>query len=128
MSSAAREIFVSAVRQMHSWNGSVTVSCMQRLRAVLALPRSHPFASDSALAGLLVVLCVAEILTSSGYLTGTKWIYLPAALAIAAPLAWRRSHALAVAAVTLGAFALQSRLLDPTPTPDIELVPALIAV
>jgi signal transduction histidine kinase len=101
---------------------------MQRVRVLLALPRSHPFASDSALAVALVAGCVAEVLTSRGYLTGSNWIYLPAALVIGVPLAWRRRYPLAVAAVTLGAFALQSRLLDPTPTPDIELVPALIAV
>lgn len=100
---------------------------MQRVRAWLVLPQSHPFAVDSALAGALVAACVAEVLTSSGYLTGSKWIYLPAAIAIAAPIAWRRRHPLAIAVVGLGAFALQSRLLDPTPTPDIELAPALIA-
>jgi hypothetical protein len=96
---------------------------MQRVRAWLVLPQSHPFAVDSALAGALVAACVAEVLTSSGYLTGSKWIYLPAAIAIAAPIAWRRRHPLAIAVVGLGAFALQSRLLDPTPTPDIELAP-----
>jgi signal transduction histidine kinase len=101
---------------------------MQRVRAWLVLLRSHPFAVDSALAGTLVAACIAEVLTSPNYLTGSKWIYVPAALAIGAPLAWRRRYPLAAAAVTFGAFALQSRLLDPTPTPDFELVPALVSV
>jgi signal transduction histidine kinase len=101
---------------------------MQRVRALLALPRSRPFATDAVLAGALVIASVAETLTSPGYLTGSKWIYLPAAVLIAAPLAWRRQTPFVAASIVLGAFALQSRLLDPTPTPDIELVPALIAV
>ena len=113
---------------MHSRGAGVTVSRMQRMRALLDLPRSHPFATDSALALVLVVACVGEVLTSPGYLTGSTWIYLPAAILIAAPLAWRRQRPFVVVALALGAFALQSRLLDPTPTRDVELAPALIAV
>jgi signal transduction histidine kinase len=44
------------------------------------------------------------------------------------PLAWRRRAPLVVVALVMGAFAAQSLILDPTPTPDIELVPALVAV
>jgi signal transduction histidine kinase len=101
---------------------------MQALRAVLALPRSHPAASDAALAVVLVAAGIGEALTSPGYLTGPKWIYVPAAVAVAGPLAWRRRYPFAAACVTLAAFAVQSAVLDPTPTPDIELAPVLIAV
>jgi signal transduction histidine kinase len=113
---------------MQSGQHGVTVNRMQRLRAVLALPRSHPSASDAALAGLLVAVGVGEALTSPGYLTGSKWIYVPAAIAVGGPLAWRRRYPFTAACVTLAAFAVQSAVLDPTPTPDIELAPALIAV
>jgi signal transduction histidine kinase len=101
---------------------------MQTLRAVLVLPRSHPSATDAVLAGVLVAASIGEALTSPGYLTGSKWVYLPAAVAIAGPLAWRRRYPFSAACVTLAAFAVQSAVLDPTPTPDIELAPVLIAV
>jgi signal transduction histidine kinase len=113
---------------MQSGHPRVTVNRMQTLRAVLALPRSHPSATDAVLAGVLVAASIGEALTSPGYLTGSKWVYLPAAVAIAGPLAWRRRYPFSAACVTLAAFAVQSAVLDPTPTPDIELAPVLIAV
>ncbi len=90
--------------------------------------RGHPFASDAVLAFVLAALVLSEVLTSGDYLTGSRWVYVPVALLMTVPLAWRRRAPLAVAALVMGAFAAQSLILDPTPTPDGELIPALIAV
>jgi signal transduction histidine kinase len=90
--------------------------------------RGHPFASDALLAFALAVLVLSEVFTSAGYLTGSKWIYVPVAASMTVPLAWRRRTPLVVVVLVLGAFAVQSIILDPTPTPDVELIPALIAV
>src|SRR5262245_41624718 len=104
------------------------VASMRRARTIVRILRQHPFASDSALALLLAALTLADVLTSRGYLTGSLWIYVPAALLITVPLAWRRRVPLVVVAIVMGAFAAQAAILDPKPTPDLELVPALIAV
>jgi signal transduction histidine kinase len=90
--------------------------------------RGHPFASDALLAFALAVLVLSEVFTSAGYLTGSKWIYVPVAASMTVPLAWRRRTPLVVVVLVMGAFAVQSIILDPTPTPDVELIPALIAV
>jgi signal transduction histidine kinase len=55
-------------------------------------------------------------------------VYVPVALLMTLPLAWRRRSPLVVVVVVMSAFAAQSLILDPTPTPDVELVPAVIAV
>jgi signal transduction histidine kinase len=104
------------------------VDHMRRLRTIVGTVREHPFATDAVLAVVLAVLVLSEVFTSGGYLTGSKWVYVPVALLMTIPLAWRRRAPLAVVAIVMGAFAAQSLILDPTPTPDIELVPALIAV
>lgn len=101
---------------------------MARMRAVLQAHRRHPFASDATLAGGLAALVLSDVFTSRGYLTGSLAVYVPVALLMTVPLAWRRRAPLAVAAVVMGAFAAQSLILDPTPTPDVELVPALVAM
>jgi len=101
---------------------------MRQARTIVRILRQHPFASDAALALLLAVLTLGDVLTSRGYLTGSLWIYVPAALLITVPLAWRRREPLVVVAIVMGAFAAQAAILDPKPTPDLELVPALIAV
>jgi len=90
--------------------------------------RQHPFLVDAAIAALLAVLVLSEVFTSGGYLTGSKWVYVPVGLLMTVPLTWRRRAPLAVVAIVMGAFAVQSAVLDPTATPDIELVPALLAV
>jgi signal transduction histidine kinase len=90
--------------------------------------RGHPFAADAALAVALAALVVSEVLTSKEYLTGSDWVYIPVALVMTVPLAWRRRAPLVVVVLVMGAFAVQSLILDPTPTPDVELIPALIAV
>lgn len=101
---------------------------MPRLRAIVRSLRNHPFASDAALALVLAALTLSEVSTSGGYLTGSDWIYIPAGLLMTVPLAWRRRVPLIVVVLVMGAFAAQSLILDPTPTPDGELIPALVAV
>jgi signal transduction histidine kinase len=101
---------------------------MQRIRAMGQTLREHPFASDAALALLLAALVLSDVFTSGGYLTGSKWVYVPVGLLMTVPLAWRRRSPLFVLVLVMGAFAAQSLILDPTPTPDVELIPALVAV
>jgi signal transduction histidine kinase len=90
--------------------------------------RGHPFASDGLLAFALAAFVLSEVFTSGGYLTGSYWVYVPVAVLMTVPLAWRRRAPLVVVALVMGAFAAQSLILDPKPTPDEELIPALIAV
>jgi signal transduction histidine kinase len=101
---------------------------MRRIRALASLARAHPLASDGLLALVVAALVLADVLTSGGYLTGSDWVYVPVALLMTVPLAWRRAAPLLVVVLVMGAFAAQSLILDPTPTPDVELIPALIAV
>jgi signal transduction histidine kinase len=101
---------------------------MPRIRAIVRTIRRHPFESDAALAFVLAVLVLSEVPTSGGYLTGSKWVYVPVGVLTTVPLAWRRRSPLIVVVLVMGAFAAQSLILDPTPTPDGELIPALIAV
>jgi signal transduction histidine kinase len=101
---------------------------MSRIRRFVSLVQAHPFAADAALAGVLAVLALGDILTSSNYLTGSKWIYVPAALLMTVPLAWRRRAPLPVVAVVMGALIAQSIALGTAPSPDFELVAWLLAV
>ena len=101
---------------------------MKAVHTVIRAIRAHPFASDAVLALLLLALVLSEVLTSRDYLTGSEWVYVPVALLMTVPLAWRRSAPLPVVTFVMASFAAQSLILDPTPTPDIELIPALIAV
>jgi signal transduction histidine kinase len=99
-----------------------------RLRGIVGIVQSHPFASDAVLAGVLAVLALGDIYSSTDYLTGSRWIYVPAALLMTVPLAWRRIAPLPVIAVVMGALIAQSLALGTTPSPDFELVAWLIAV
>jgi len=101
---------------------------MPRIRAAMRALRNHPFASDASLAAVLASLALSDVFSSRSYLTGSNWVYVPAGVLMTVPLAWRRRTPLAVAALVTGAFAAQSLILDPTPTPDVELVPVLIVV
>jgi signal transduction histidine kinase len=101
---------------------------MSRIRAVVRMLRGHPFASDAVLAFALAAFVLSEVFASGDYLTGSKWVYVPVALVMTVPLAWRRRSPLVAVLLVMGAFAAQSLILDPTPTPDQELIPALIAV
>jgi signal transduction histidine kinase len=99
---------------------------MTRARAVVQTFRDHPFFSDAVLAFGLTALVLFDVLTSGDYLSDSKWVYVPVALLMTMPLAWRRRAPLGVAVVVMGAFATQSLVVNPTP--DVELIPALIAV
>ena len=88
----------------------------------------HRFASDAVLAGVLAAATLADIYTSKDYLTGSRWIYVPAALLMTVPLAWRRRAPLPVVAVVMGALIAQSLALGTIPSPDPELVAWLVAV
>src|SRR5438093_888275 len=129
--SAVRRIFrlpESAARWMWIELGCARFREMPRIRAALFMIRGHPFASDAVLAFVLAALVLSEVFTSKGYLTGSNWVYVPVAVLMTVPLAWRRRAPLVVVVLVMGAFASQSLILDPTPTPDVELIPALIAV
>src|SRR6266496_2260825 len=104
------------------------LSMTRRAHAVVQAFRDHPSASDALLGFGLAVLVLSDVLTSRGYLSGSIWVYVPVALLMTVPLAWRRRVPLVVVVIVMGAFAAQSLILHPTPTPDIELIPALIAV
>jgi signal transduction histidine kinase len=129
--SAERRIFQrlkSAARLMWIGLGCATFRPMPRIRVLARMLRDHPFATDAVAACALAVLVLTDILTSPAYLTGSSWVYVPVAVLMTVPLAWRRTAPLLVVVLVMGAFAAQSLILDPTPTPDVELIPALIAV
>jgi signal transduction histidine kinase len=128
---AVRRIFrlpESAARLMWIGLGCATFRDMPRIRAAFFMIRGHPLASDALLASVLAAFVLSEVFTSGGYLTGSNWVYVPVAVLMTVPLAWRRRAPLVVVVLVMGAFAAQSLILDPTPTPDVELIPALIAV
>ena len=104
----------------------VTFLVMTRAQAVVRAFRDHPFASDAALAFGLTALVLSDVLTSGAYLSGSNWVYVPVVLLMTVPLGWRRRDPLVVVVLVMGAFAAQSLILGPTP--DVELIPALIAV
>jgi hypothetical protein len=87
---------------MRGTTGWSTVSRVGRIRRVIELLRRHPVASDAALAGLLAAIVVADVFNSGGYLTGSKWVYIPAGLLMTVPLAWRRRAPLVVVALVRG--------------------------
>jgi len=101
---------------------------MHHLGGVVRVIRAHAFALDALLAVALAGLVLSDVFTSDSYLTGSEAVYVPVALLMTVPLAWRRRAPLVVVVVVMGAFAAQSFILDRTPTPDVEIVPALIAV
>ncbi len=102
---------------------------MTPMRAVVQALREHPFASDAALALVLTAYALVDVFQNGNYLTGSRSVYVPAALAMTLPLVWRRRAPLLVLAVVMGALVAQSLLLDPSaPSPDGELVPWLVAV
>ena len=103
---------------------------MAPIRAVVRVLRDHPRASDAGLAFALALFVLQDVLLSNGdYLTGQKSVYVPAALLMTVPLAWRRRAPLLVVSVVMAALAAQSLLLAPSaPYPDSDLVPLLVAV
>src|SRR6266545_7590840 len=88
----------------------------------------HPFASDAVLAVAVAAFLLQDLWTSGDYLTASKAIYVPAGLLMTLPLAWRRRAPLAVAAVVMGALAVQSLAVGSAPTPDSPLAGWLLAI
>jgi signal transduction histidine kinase len=140
VSSAAPVNFASAVRQIFPGLGSAarvmtraptraTVRPMKewiaRLRGVL---ERHPFAVDAAIAVVLAGLVLADLFTSGDYYTASKAIYVPAALLMTLPLAWRRRYPLPVCVVVMGALAALALAVGSAPTPDMALPAWLLAV
>ncbi len=107
---------------------SATFRSVARIRTIVETVQRHPFASDGALAGVLAALALGDVYTSGDYLTGSRWIYVPAALLMTVPLAWRRRAPLVVVVVVMGALVAQSLALGTVPSPDSELVAWLVAV
>jgi signal transduction histidine kinase len=101
---------------------------MRRLRTIRRLVENHPSATDAALAVALAAAVLADIWTSGGYLTASKAIYVPTALLMTLPLAWRRRAPLAVAAVVMGALVVESLAVGSAPTPDSLLIAWLLAI
>lgn len=88
----------------------------------------HPFTTDAVIAVALAGVVLWDVVTSGDYYTASKSIYVPAALLMTLPLAWRRRAPLTVCAVVMGALAAQSLAAGSAPTPDSALVAWLIAI
>src|SRR5687768_3355385 len=99
---------------------------MGRLTDALRVIRRDPRRLDAALALLLAVLVVEEILNSN--VTGPPALLVPAALAITLPLAWRRTYPLATTAVVMAVFAAVTLLDDSGHEPQSTLLALLLAV
>ena len=89
---------------------------------------SHPFAMDAAVAVALAGFVLQDVLGSSSYYTASLWIYVPAALVMTLPLAWRRRAPLLVCCVVMGALAAQALAAGTSPTPDSALIGWLLAI
>jgi signal transduction histidine kinase len=106
----------------------VTFRRVERLRYVWDAIQRHPFAGDAAIAVALAAFVLSDLLTSGDYYTASKAIYVPAALLMTLPLAWRRKAPLPVTAVVMGALAAESLAVGSAPTPDFQLVGWLLAI
>jgi signal transduction histidine kinase len=92
------------------------------------LVERHPYATDSAIALVLAGFVLSDVLGSGDYYTASKAIYVPAALLMTLPLAWRRKAPLPVAAIVMGALIVESLTVGSAPTPDSQLVGWLLAI
>ena len=101
---------------------------MRWFQNVRRLVERHPIVSDAALAVALAALVLSDIWTSGDYFTASKAIYVPAALLMTLPLAWRRRAPLPVAAVVMGALVFESLAVGSAPTPDSPLIAWLLAI
>jgi signal transduction histidine kinase len=95
---------------------------------VRRLVERHPFAADSAIAVALAAFVLLDVLGSGDYYTASKAIYVPAALLMTLPLAWRRKAPLPVAAIVMGALVFEALAVGSAPTPDTQLVGWLLAI
>jgi hypothetical protein len=82
----------------------------------------HPFAADTVVAVALAVFVLQDIATSGDYYSASKAIYVPAALLMTLPLAFRRRAPFVVVVVVMGALACESLAVGSAPTPDTQLV------
>jgi signal transduction histidine kinase len=101
---------------------------MRRLSGVRQMIAEHPFAVDSVLAAGLAAVVIEDLVTSGGYYTASQWIYVPAALLMTLPLAWRRRWPLAACIVVMGTLAAESLAVGSAPTPDVAMVGWLLAI
>src|SRR5437899_1004449 len=77
---------------------------MASIRAAVRVLRGHPFASDATLAFVLTAFVLQDVVfTNGGYLTGQRSVYVPAALLMTVPLAWRRRAPLLVVCIVMAA-------------------------
>jgi signal transduction histidine kinase len=88
----------------------------------------HPFASDALVALVLAAYVQQDLWGSRNYFTASFWIYVPAALLMTLPLAFRRRAPLAVALVVMGALLFEALAVGSAPTPDSQLVGWLLAI
>jgi signal transduction histidine kinase len=88
----------------------------------------HPFAADTVVAVALAVFVLQDIATSGDYYSASKAIYVPAALLMTLPLAFRRRAPFVVVVVVMGALACESLAVGSAPTPDTQLVGWLLAI
>ena len=101
---------------------------MRLVEKARMLVTEHPFGADTALALVLAAFVLQDVLGSQDYLTASKAIYVPAALLMTLPLAFRRRAPFAVAVVVMGTMAIQALAVGSAPTPDSEVFGALLAV
>jgi signal transduction histidine kinase len=101
---------------------------MRWFEAARGLIARHPFASDTLVAIALAAFVQQDIWGSSDYFTASRAIYVPAALLMTLPLAFRRRAPFAVAVVVMGALAFEALAVGSAPTPDSQLVGWLLAI
>lgn len=101
---------------------------MSRLANVRNLASSHPFVVDGVTAVALAGLVVEDLFSSGGYYTASQWIYVPAALLMTLPLAWRRRWPLTVCVIVMGTLAAESLAVGSAPTPDVAMIAWLLAI
>jgi signal transduction histidine kinase len=101
---------------------------MSRAADLRRFVESHPTAVDSVIAIVLAVIVVEDLFSSGGYYTASQWIYVPSALLMTLPLAWRRRTPLVVCIVVMGSLAVESIAVGSAPTPDVAMVAWLIAI
>src|SRR5262245_48128914 len=101
---------------------------MSQLSQLRRLVHAHPFVVDCAFAIALGCLVVEDLFSSGGYYTASQWVYVPAALLMTLPLAWRRRWPLAVCVVVMATLAAESVAVGSAPTPDVAMIAWLLAI
>src|SRR6266540_247468 len=101
---------------------------MRWFEAARGMVARHPLASDTLVAVALAAFVQQDIWGSRDYFTASKAIYVPAALLMTLPLAFRRRAPFAVAVVVMGALVFEALAIGSAPTPDSQLVGWLLAI